>query len=111
MRIWGQGRVWAATVTTLFWLALASGLPAGDGKAEPSSKPFTAEQIRFYDTQVQPILKARCLKCHGGGPKVKANFRVDSREGLLRGGDLGPAVSLEAPGESRLLQAIRYEEL
>jgi hypothetical protein len=111
MRIWGQGKVWTAAASTLLWLALAGSLAAGDGKAERPSKPFTAEQLRFYETEVQPILKARCLKCHGGGPKVKANFRVDSREGLLRGGDLGPAVSQEAPGESRLLQAIRYEEL
>ena len=111
MRIWGQGKVWTAAARTLLWLALAGSLPAGDGKAVPSSKPFTAEQVRFYETEVQPILKARCLKCHGGGPKVKASFRVDSREGLLRGGDLGPAISLETPGESRLLQAIHYEEL
>ena len=69
------------------------------GEEGATSKPFSAEQVRFFETEVQPILKARCLKCHGGGPKVKANFRVDSREGLLRGGDLGPAVSLESAGE------------
>jgi hypothetical protein len=56
-------------------------------------------------------LKARCLKCHGDGPKAKAGFRLDSREAVLRGGDLGPAVSLTKPQESQFLQAIRYEGL
>ena len=65
----------------------------------------------FFETQVRPILKARCLKCHGEGPKVKGGLRLDSREAVLRGGDLGPAVSLSEPKESRLLQAIRYEEI
>ncbi len=111
MQFCGDGTISTATATIGLWLALAVSLVAGDGPAERSSKPFTTRQIRFFETEVQPILKARCLKCHGGGPKVKANFHVDSREGLLRGGDLGPAVSLEAPGKSRLLQAIRYEEL
>ena len=61
--------------------------PARSGGAGgQATKPFSAEQVRFFETEVQPILKARCLKCHGGGPKVKANFRVDSREALLRGG-------------------------
>jgi hypothetical protein len=65
----------------------------------------------FFRSQVQPILKARCLKCHGGEAKIKGNFRLDSREGMLRGGDLGPAVRLDRPEESLLLQAIRYEDL
>ena len=46
-----------------------------------------------------------------GEAKIKGNFRLDSREGILRGGDLGPAVSLDRPEESLLLQAIRYEGL
>jgi hypothetical protein len=58
-----------------------------------------------------PVLKARCLKCHGGQAKIRGNLRIDSRESLLRGGDLGPAVNLEEPDESVLLQAIRYDGL
>jgi hypothetical protein len=74
-------------------------------------KPFTADQVRFYESEVRPILKTRCLKCHGEGPKVRGGFRLDSRAAILRGGDLGPAVSLHAPERSRLLEAIRYEDL
>jgi mono/diheme cytochrome c family protein len=72
---------------------------------------FAREQVNFFQTQVRPILKAHCLKCHGEGPKLRGGFRLDSRAAILNGGDLGPAVSLRNPEESLLLQAIRYEEL
>ena len=86
-------------------------LSARAGDAEKPAKPFTPGQVRFYETEVRPILKAHCLKCHGEGPKIRGGFRLDSRAAVLRGGDLGPAVSLREPEQSRLLKAIRYEEL
>jgi len=110
MAVRRQGGVRAITATALLLFGLAS-LCAREGETERESRPFTAEQVRFFDTQVRPILKARCLKCHGEGPKVKGGFRLDSRAAVLAGGDLGPAVSLRQPRESRLIQAIRYEEL
>jgi hypothetical protein len=36
---------------------------------------------------------------------------MDSRAAVVRGGDLGPAVSLGNPAESLLLRAIRYDEI
>jgi hypothetical protein len=36
-------------------------------------------------------------------------LRLDSRQAILKGGELGPAVTLDHPEESPLLQAIRYE--
>jgi Planctomycete cytochrome C len=73
-----------------------------------SPRPCTSG---FFETRVQPILKARCFKCHGGEAKVRGNFHVDSRSAVLRGGDLGPAITLERPEESLLLQAIHYDGL
>ena len=46
-----------------------------------------------------------------GEPKVRGNLRLDSREAVLRGGDQGPAVTLDQPDESLILQAIRYDGL
>jgi hypothetical protein len=80
----------------------------GAGKA-PAERVFSAKEVEFFEKQVQPILKAHCVKCHGGG-KVRGGLRLTSRAGVLQGGDLGPAVSLEKPEESRLLKAIRYQE-
>jgi hypothetical protein len=79
---------------------------AGDGLPPP-----TAESLRFFEEKVRPILETRCVKCHGGGGKVKGGFRLDSRAAILKGGELGPAVDLDQADRSLLLRAIRYEEL
>jgi Protein of unknown function (DUF1549)/Protein of unknown function (DUF1553)/Planctomycete cytochrome C len=102
-------RIAAATMVMI--VASGPSTQGLDGTANQSSTAFSSEQVSFFETQVQPILKARCLKCHGEGPKVKGGLRLDSRESVMRGGDLGPAVSLAERKGSRLLQAIRYEEL
>ena len=80
--------------------------------AEPDREPtFTPEQVEFFQKQVEPILKARCFKCHGGEDRLRGNLRLTTRAGVLKGGDLGPVVSLDKPAESVLLKAIRYDEL
>ena len=92
--------IWSGWAVAL--LAAAPGVRAG----EPG-----ADQTSFFEREVRPILKSRCLKCHGEGPKIKGGLRLDSREAILRGGDQGPAVVLAKPDESLLLRAIRYDEL
>ena len=108
---WRRTALRQNTALLLIWLPLSASVMAWGGEADPSAKPFSSQQIRFFEDRVRPILKARCLKCHGEGPKIKGGLRIDSREAVLRGGELGPAVSLKEPDQSRLLQAIRYEEI
>jgi hypothetical protein len=100
-----------AAAALMLAAAVGTGLQAREGAAAPAKASFSAEQVRFFEAEVRPILKSRCLKCHGEGPKVKGGLRLDSREAVLRGGELGPAVSLSEPKTSRILQAIRYEEI
>src|SRR5260370_42077108 len=110
MAVWGQGGVRGFAAASVL-VALAANARARDGGADRPPAPFSSQQVRFYETEVRPILKTHCLKCHGEGPKIRAGFRLDSRAAVLRGGELGPAVSQGEPEESRLLQAIRYEDL
>ncbi|MCY2966307.1 MAG: DUF1553 domain-containing protein [Planctomycetota bacterium] len=86
-------------------------IPRG-GYAEPDkakTPEFTDEQVEFYEKQVEPILKARCWKCHGGEQKIRGGLRLTSRGSLLKGGELGEVVSLEKPDGSLLLKAINYQ--
>ena len=78
-------------------------------RAEPPAKPFTPEALAFYDKEVLPILKSNCFKCHLEG-KIKGKFSLATREAILKGGDIGPAVSLEKPDTSNLLKAVNYKE-
>lgn len=66
-----------------------------------------AEAIRHFVDRVHPVLRQRCFNCHGP-EEQKGALRLDSREAVLRGGDLGPSVIPGKPAESRLIQAIHH---
>jgi cytochrome c553 len=101
-----------STVALAALIATCSSLCAVEKSPAASEKPtFTAEQLAFFEKEVQPLIAAKCLKCHGGEAKVASEFFMTSRAALLRGGELGPAVDLAKPAASQLLQAVRYEGL
>ena len=70
----------------------------------------TPEQAAFFKKEVKPILEKSCYRCHGGEDKLKANFRITSREGILTGGDGGPALDEANPAKSFLLEMISYKD-
>lgn len=63
----------------------------------------------YFESKVRPLLIKHCSKCHGA-KKQKGNLRLDSREAMIRGGELGAALVPKRPGESLLIQAVRYED-
>ena len=70
----------------------------------------TSEQVEFFEKQVRPILVERCYKCHSTqSEKLKGGLLLDSREGVLKGGEDGPVISLEFPEKSKLIEAINYQ--
>ncbi len=68
-----------------------------------------AEDVDLFESKVRPVLVAHCYRCHSAGAKsVKGGLRLDSLDGMKKGGDSGPAV---VPGDvdaSLLVQAVRY---
>jgi mono/diheme cytochrome c family protein len=68
-----------------------------------------ADSAQFYREQVLPILEASCFECHGPESELKGELFLGNREGLLEGGESGPAVDLDAPEDSILIAAINYE--
>ena len=69
---------------------------------------LTEDQQELFE-QVAEVFRHSCLKCHSGtSPKSKLN--LTTHEGILLGGEQGgPAVNLDNPSESNLIQAVRYE--
>jgi hypothetical protein len=64
-------------------------------------------QTEFFESKIRPVLASACYDCHGA-EKQKAGLRLDWRDGLLKGGDSGPAIVPGKPDESLLLQAIAH---
>lgn len=68
------------------------------------------EGVAFYRKEIHPLLEEACFKCHGGEEKLRGNFRLTSREGLVRGGDLGSGLDAQAPAASLLLAMVSYKD-
>ncbi|MDA1233091.1 MAG: hypothetical protein O2856_20190, partial [Planctomycetota bacterium] len=68
---------------------------------------------RAFTLKVLPLLKAKCLGCHGEKPDdLKGDFDVRSRAALLKGGESGEAALVPGkPDDSPLLKAIQWDGL
>ncbi len=85
------------------WVAIGTNsIPA----AEPQP---TGEQLEFFEKEVRPLLVEHCYSCHSSqAKKIQAGLLLDSRAGLLKGGDSGAAI---IPGDtegSLFIEAVRY---
>lgn len=76
--------------------------------AAVAAGPSSAD-LEFFENHVRPLLVAHCFECHGTDTQW-AELRVDSRQGLLTGGESGPAIALGDPAQSLLLRAVKRSE-
>ena len=75
--------------------------------AQPSLDP-TTEQTEFFETTIRPLLADHCYQCHSAQTAAPfGGLRLDSREGLLAGGDTGPALVPGDASASALLQRVQ----
>lgn len=74
-----------------------------------AAAPADDSQIAFFEKTIRPILINRCYECHSvESGKSKGGLLIDSREGLLKGGDNGPALVAGDPDKSRIIESVRY---
>ncbi|MBW3598115.1 MAG: PSD1 and planctomycete cytochrome C domain-containing protein [Planctomycetes bacterium] len=73
--------------------------------------PGDAAGVEFFEKKIRPVLVERCYACHAASAKeVKGGLLLDTRNGMLQGGDSGTAVVPGDAEKSRLLSALRYED-
>ena len=107
----------ALLVSSLISTAEAQGKPQSRleslGESPPEVKD-SQESLAFFESKIRPVLVEQCYSCHSQEAatkgKLKGGLYLDSKEGLQRGGDTGPALSSEHTEESLILKALRYEE-
>jgi hypothetical protein len=82
--------------TASFAVAFASA-QAAEKKGVDLSKipPASSRTGVTYVTDIKPILEKSCAKCHDG-EKPKARLRLDTLEGVFKGGESGKVV---VPGD------------
>src|SRR5947209_2829522 len=86
---------------------LGLGMAAGAFQKDAS----TTDSAAFFETKVRPVLAERCFPCHSDSAKeIKGGLKLDSRNGLIQGGQHGPAVIPGDPAASRLIRAIGYAD-
>lgn len=72
----------------------------------------TQEQTEFFEKKIRPVLVEKCYLCHSGKNATPlGGLRLDTPEGLRKGGDSGPALVPGDPDKSLLIQAISYRSL
>ena len=77
--------------------------------AQDADEP-TPDGLAFFEKKIRPVLVQHCYKCHAADAKnIRGGLLLDSRAAIRQGGDSGPAVVPEKPGESLLLESLRYD--
>src|SRR5258705_10814659 len=89
------------SVFVIFALQATPGWAAGD---DPKG-------IDFFEKNIRPVLVANCYQCHSASAKeLKGELRLDTREGIRKGGESGSAVIPGKPDENLLIPAFLHEE-
>jgi hypothetical protein len=74
-----------------------------------------AKGLALFEQKIRPVLVQHCYSCHSEEAqekkKLQAGLFLDSQEGLLNGGETGPAIVKGKSAESLLLKALKYEDL
>ena len=79
-----------------------------------ASMPLRADEagVEFFEKEIRPLLVKHCYECHAAGAKeIGGKLLLDHRAGVLKGGETGPAIVPGDPDRSRLIAAIRYDDI
>ena len=105
------GLIKTKIMSPLFILGISMFFAAcgGSNTSNTSLVKDTSGEIN-YVRDIWPIFAENCVSCHGP-EKEKSSLRVDQRNSLLRGGDIGvPALVPGDPSESYLVFLLENED-
>ncbi|MFT7644355.1 MAG: hypothetical protein ACI9G1_006122, partial [Pirellulaceae bacterium] len=67
--------------------------------------------IDFFEKKIRPVLVKHCYECHSAkSQEVGGKLLLDSRDGILQGGESGPALVAGKPDDSLIIQSLRYQD-
>jgi cytochrome c553 len=90
---------------TLVAVTIGAGLAAFAVDAPPNR-----QGTDFFEKKIRPVLVSNCYQCHSASAKeLKGELRLDTKEGLRKGGESGVVIVAGKPDESLLIQSLRHE--
>jgi len=104
-------------IQTLTWQGLQYGLTAMValmmiGSTGQSADGQNRAGLELFEKQIRPALIKYCYECHSqDAEEIGGKLLLDSREGLLRGGESGRVVVPTAPRKSLLIQSLEYRDI
>lgn len=71
----------------------------------------THEQLDFFESRIRPLLVDNCYSCHSkDADELGGNLLLDSRAGIIKGGDTDRAIIPGDPDSSLLMTAVSYKD-
>ena len=102
-------RAWCRPSLAALVACAAVAIVAPGARAEEPAAAPSADAITFFESKIRPILVDNCYDCHAADTDQKGSLLLDTKAGVLKGGDTGPALVAGDPSKSLIIQAIKYE--
>lgn len=95
-----------------YLLQFFSGAQAGDEKGKGDKKDKVDKAgIEFFENKILPILKQHCYECHSADSVfLEGNLLLDTKAGMLKGGNSGPALVPGQPEKSLIIKTLKYTD-
>ncbi|MFM8272349.1 MAG: DUF1549 domain-containing protein, partial [Gemmata sp.] len=82
--------------------------------ARAGAQPADAKGLSLFENKIRPVLVKECYQCHSAeaakNKKLRGGLQLDTREGVRKGGESGPAVVPGDATKGSLLASLRHAE-
>ena len=102
MKATRRGIIWAAILAMVCTVSACAG---GGGSTAPITTVKTDDGKISFKGTVQPILVDHCQRCHNES-KMKGALYLMTYDGVMKGGQRGPAVIPGDPDNSQLVGSV-----
>lgn len=95
--------------TACFIVGLVSVSIAGQAETDADHAAKRTKGLEVFRTDVRKILKDKCLACHGGDA-TEGKLDLATQDGLLKGGERGPAAVIGRGEKSLLTRLVKHQQ-
>ena len=78
-------------------------------ETDPDHAAKRMKGLELFRTDVRKVMKNKCVSCHGGDA-TEGKLDLATQEGLLRGGERGPAAVIGRGDKSLLTRLIKHQQ-